>query len=405
MTTIANRLSGALLVAAALLLAACDLRVTNPGPLPDEALNVPSAMPGLVTGMSADLSVAMQDMAMSVSLMADELKHSGNYADENFYAAGEIPPDAVTGEWAEMHDARWVAEHGIQRLQTVLGSDFAGSTLATRAYIYMGFSNRLLGENVCNAVIDGGPGQDYKVHFQRADSAFTQALALAQAQNDANLKNVALAGRASVRADLGDWAAAAADAQQVPTNLVYNAIFSLNTARENNNLAYETSNRREFSVWGTQWATNPNKDPRVRWDTVKTSSGKLQVGQDGKTIFFQQKKYPTLDANIPLAKGTEMLLIRAEAALRTSDVAGAVALMNQERAAYSLTPITAATAAEAWPALAKERGAVLWLETRRFYDLRRWNAESGPMHNAFLDGRDKCIPISVNEQASNPNLK
>jgi hypothetical protein len=361
-------------------------------------------MPGLVTGMSADLSVAVQNMAMSVSLMADELKHSGNYSDENFYAAGEIPPDAVTGEWADMHDARWVAEHGITRMQAVLKDGFASTPLATRAYLYMGFANRLLGENVCNAVIDGGPAQDYKVHFQRADSAFTQALALATAQNDATLKNVALAGRASVRADLGNWAAAAADAQLVPTNLVYNAIFSLNTGRENNNLAYETTNRREFSVWGTQWATNPKNDPRAPWDTVKTSSGKLQTGQDGKTIFFQQKKYPTLASNIPLAKGTEMLLIRAEAALRGGDVPGAVTLMNQERAFYSLAPISAADAATAWPLLEKERGAVLWLETRRLYDLRRWNAESGPMHNTFLDGRDKCIPPSVNETASNPNL-
>lgn len=402
--TTRNRLPGALLVAAALLLAACDLKVTNPGPLPDEALDVPTAMPGLVTGMSADLSVAMGDMAMSVSLMADEMKHSGNYSDENFYAAGEIPPDAVTGEWAEMQRARWVAEHGLTRLSDVLKEDFASSTLAPRAYIYMGFANRLLGENVCNAVIDGGPAQDYKIHFQRADSAFTQALALAQAQSNTTLANVALAGRASVRADLGNWTAAAADAAQVPTNLVYNAIFSLNTSRENNDLAYETTNRREFSVWGTQWATNSNKDPRVRWDTVKTSSGKLQTGQDGKTIYFQQKKYPGLDANIPLAKGTEMLLIRAEAALRSGDVAGAVTFMNQERAFYSLAPITAADAATAWPLLQKERGAVLWLEARRFYDLRRWNAEAGPMHNTFLDGRDKCIPPSVNETASNPNL-
>ena len=405
MTTIRTRLCGALLVAAALLVGGCDLKVTNPGPLPDNALDAPTAMPGLVTGMSADLSYAMSDLAMSTSLMGDELRHSGNYADENFYAAGEIPPDAVTGEWAEMHRARWVAEHGIQRLQEVLTTGFAASPLATRAYLYMGFANRLLGENVCSAVIDGGPAQDYKVHFQRADSAFTQALALAQAQKDATLTNVALAGRASVRADLGNWATAAADALQVPTSLVYNAIFSLNTARENNELVYETSTRREFSVWGTQWATNSNKDPRVRWDTVKTSAGKLQVGQDGKTVFFQQKKYPTLDANIPLAKGTEMLLIRAEAALRAGDVAGAVALMNQERAFYTLAPITAATADLAWPALAKERGAVLWLENRRFYDLRRWNAEAGPMHNTFLDGRDKCIPISQNEAASNPNLQ
>ncbi len=398
------RLAGALFVATALLVAACDLNVTNPGPLPDEALNTAAAMPGLVTGMSADLSQAVSDLSMSVSVMSDEMMHSGNYSDENFYAAGEIPSDAVVGEWAEMHGARWVAETGIQRLRDVLGSDFASSTLAVRAYLYMGFANRLLGENVCYAVIDGGPSQDYTVHFERADSAFTQALALANAQGHGDLASAALAGRASVRADLGDWEGAAADAEQVPITLQYDAIMSMNTSRENNELAYETQTRREFSVWGTQWAANPGNDPRVPWDTVLTSSGKLQVGQDGHTIYFRQMKYPTLDANIPLAKGTEMLLIRAEAALRNNDLPGAVALMNEERDAYALDPISAATAADAWTALEKERGAVLWLEARRLGDLRRWYSATGASHNGFLDGRDACIPISLNERISNPNL-
>ncbi len=399
------RLRGALLLAAALGLAACDLTVTNPGPLPDDALSTASAMPGLVTGMSADLSVAMSDLAQSSTVMSDELAHAGNYANEGYYYRGIIPPENVNGDWADMHRARWVAETGIQRLREVLGAGFAASSLAPRAYLYMGYANRLLGENVCAAVIDGGAAQAYTVHFQRADSAFTQALALAQAQGDATLTNAALAGRASIRADLGDWAAAAADAQQVPTSFEYDAIFSLNTSRENNGLAYETQTRREYTVYNTQWAGNSDADPRVPWDTVLTSGGKLQTGQDGKTPFFRQQKYATLDANIPLSKGTEMLLIRAEAALRNQDVNGAYGLMNQERAAYGLAALPAGDLATAWQDLQRERGAVLWLENRRFYDLRRWYQETGPAHNDFLSGRDSCIPISANEVASNPNLR
>ena len=57
------------------------------------------------------------------------------------------------------------------------------------------------------------------------------------------------------------------------------------------------------------------RDARVPWDTIKTTSGAVAVGQDGRTSFFRQRKYPTLAADIPLVKGTEMLILRAEAAL------------------------------------------------------------------------------------------
>ena len=71
-----------------------------------------------------------------------------------------------------------------------------------------------------------------------------------------------------------------------------------------------------------------------------------------------------------------------------------------------MTPLTApADVATAWPILEKEKGAVLWLEGRRLGDLRRWYLETGPAHNAFLEGRDKCLPISLAELQTNPNLR
>ena len=82
-------------------------------------------------------------------------------------------------------------------------------------------------------------------------------------------------------------------------------------------------------------------------------------------------------------------------------------LINQQRAFYTVTatplpPLTATTAAQAWPILQKERGAVVWLESRRFWDLRRWNAEAPPIKNTFLDGRDKCIPDQRERAAIEP---
>lgn len=393
----------AVLAAAALALGACDLSVENPGPIPDAELNTPGAMPALVNGMSADLSVAVDLIARFGAVLGDELAHSGNYANEGYFYRGVVPPENVNEVWGDMQRARWVAEQGIDRVKTVLGDGFEASPLAIRANIYAGYANRVLGENVCDAVIDGGPKQAYTEHFKRAEAYFTEALRLAQAQNNTALANAALAGRAQVRADLGNWDGAAQDAALVPTSFRFDAVYSTNTSRENNTLAYETQTRREYTVYNTQWAAN-SKDPRVPWDTIKTSGGKLQTGQDGKTPFFRQMKYKGLDSNIPLAKGAEMLLIRAEAALRKGDVPGALALVNQERASYGLAPATATTLADAWPLLQKERGAVTWLEARRFGDLRRWFAASGPEKNNFLEGRATCVPISDEEMHSNPNL-
>jgi hypothetical protein len=396
----ARRLAGVAI--ATLLCTACDLTVSNPGPIQDDQLNAAAAVPALVNGMSGDLSFALGNYIDRGALAAAELNEAGNFAAEQQYAIGVIRPEDVNADWSNMQQARWSAENGLQRMRNVLGSAFETNVDTPRAYLYAGFANRLLGENVCTAVIDGGPAQSDSVYFQRADSLFTRSYTIAKALNNTTVANAALAGRASIRAWLGDWNGAVADAILVPNTFVFNAIFGTGTARENNDLANQTITRRETTVFGTRYATI-FKDPRTPWDTVKTTSGAVQTGQDGKTKFFRQTKYTSLGANVPLVKGAEMLLLRAEAALRGGDITGMTTLINQERALYAgLTPVTApANTTDAWTLLQNERGSVTWLEGRRLWDLRRWLVAGT---NNFLATRSKCIPVSVNETAANPNL-
>ena len=100
-----------------------------------------------------------------------------------------------------------------------------------------------------------------------------------------------------------------------------------------------------------------------------------------------------------------MLMLRAEERLRNDDITGAFTFINRQRAVYSMAALAVPTDInQAWTIFEKERGAVTWLEARRLWDLRRWNAETGPSHNSFLDNRNNCNPISREERQANPNL-
>lgn len=397
--TVVRRPASIAVSALLLALGACDLKVTNPGPLLDADLNTAGAIPALVNGMGGDLSFALGNYLTRGSLGSFELIHSGNFASERQYAAGVIRPEDVNVDWARMHTARYVAEAGLERMKTVLGADFESNTNTPRAYVYAGYANRILGENVCNAVYDGGSALPSSNHFVRAESLFTRALMLARAQNNVPLTNAALAGRAQVYANQGKWTEAAADAALVPTAFRHNAVFSTNTTRENLGVAVETINRREVTVWNTVWVAD--RDPRVPYDTVRTGTT-LTRGQDGSTIFFRQRKFLTIGDPVALARGTEMLLIRAEAALRANDLTNAMVLINQGRTAVTLPALTAANIDAAYTHLMRERGAVLWLEGRRLFDLRRWLAEG---RNTILRGRSTCVPISLEERGANPNVR
>ncbi|HEY2064420.1 MAG TPA: RagB/SusD family nutrient uptake outer membrane protein [Gemmatimonadaceae bacterium] len=379
--------------------------VTNPGPIQDASLQTPDAVPGFVTGMSGDLSYALSYIVRITGLMSGETGHGGSYAGEALWVRGIVNPADINFEWSLMTRARWVAESGIERMKALPGYTFDNDPLAARADLLAGFANRLLGENVCEAVIDGGPAQSDSVHFQRAQAYFTDAIRIGTAKNVLDVTRAAYAGRASVRAALGDWTGAVSDAQQVPALFVYNALYSTNSVRENNSLVAETYVRREFSVFGTQWAQVFN-DPRVPWDTIYTNAAKtaIQKGQDGRTNYFRQRKYTDLGSSIPLAKGTEMLMLRAEAALRGGDIPGAFVLINQQRAQYNMAALATPTDINvAWQTLQKEYGAVTWLEARRLWQFRRWSVDPGPAHVTFLNGRATCIPVSQNETQSNPN--
>lgn len=404
-------------LAALMPLAGCSglFDVQSPGRIADTDLNTRDAIGGIVTGMSYDVARSLNNSEEAISLLSVELYHGGSY-NWGDLPRGIVKPEDVNGTWEAMFRPRYTTTAGIARIKGLLtADDFSKSPLVARAYLLAGFANRHIGENVCQTINPTtGKPESNTAEFDRGLANFSQAITIGTAAGATDVVNAGYAGRATLEAWKGDWASAATDAAKVPPDFVY--VAPLMTDGLYNTLSYETHSRYEYTVWSTESASHYG-DPRIPWDTAKTASGKVAVGANGATPMYQEQKYPNLGDDIPLTKGAEMLVLRAEAALRqgTPDIPGAYALMNQERALYGMTPLPVATTlTQAWADLHWEREAVTWLEGRHLWDERRWFAETGPAHydipatvgdpTATLATRALCIPISQNEIMSNPNV-
>lgn len=109
-----------------------------------------------------------------------------------------------------------------------------------------------------------------------------------------------------------------------------------------------------------------------------------------------------------------MLLIMAEGKLRAGDWQGALAIINQIRAAVGVTARQASGPTDTWTWLKLEKLIEVWLEARAVGERRRWNGEGAdstapgplPANLNMMDrfGKNDCWPISLAESQTNPHL-
>jgi len=417
--------------------ASCGTEVTNPGPVQDEDLEESTAAAAMVNGAGRALSAGINWIGYTGAAVTREIHpagSTGSFGITNRWQNGELNADDVdlNDHWQQASRARWIAEETVRRLITA-GPPEGGvqtpaqyNTLLMQAYVYAGYANRVLGENMCEAVIDGGPIEPNAVFFTRAEAAFTAALAVTGGTpaTVAILTPAATAGRAAARVHLGNWAGAVTDAATIPIGFVYNLpYFSLGEDAQRNRIAYASANtpyraHTQWSTWHLDYiAATP--DPRVPINLTSTLNGDAAIDCCGVVPFRPQLKHATSAAPIRLASGREMLLIQAEDRLRQTpaDVVGAMAFINQVRTHAGTATVTAATETEAWRLLKRERGIELWLEARRLGDFRRWAAAStpgaldplesvgpSPTTGSHLSRQDLCFPVSRSERETNPNI-
>ena len=187
-------------------LAACDFKVTNPGPVPAENLDSRSTAAGIVNGAGRDLSDALNWIAYTGGAIAREIFPAGSTGSFGISAqqqVGKLLDDDTNNYWQLAQRARFEAEDGANHLKVSLGANFATDTLGAKILLWSAYANRLLGENMCDAVINGSGKLAYTVYLTRSDSELTEALAIATAANATKFVNAARSARAAVRLDLG----------------------------------------------------------------------------------------------------------------------------------------------------------------------------------------------------------
>jgi hypothetical protein len=406
-------------------LAGCDFKVTNPGPVQSAFLDDPNAAVAIVNGAGRDLSDALNWIAYTSASPSREIfpaGSTGSFGITPFEQVGRLTDDESNTHWNLAQRARYEAEDGATKLKVSL-KDYSSNKNVAQILVWAGYAERLLGENMCQAVINGSAAMPYTAFLDSAEVRFTAALAVATAAHDSKDSTAALAGRAAVRVDKGDWAGAIADAAGISDGFVYTMPYYTTDQDQYNRIYWATANQpyRAHTVWNTvydAYYTN-TKDPRVSWSSdPKTTVGDAAVLSIGQVPWHFETKYAKKDAGINLSSGWEMRLIEAEKKLLDGDLTNAMPLINKHRIALGLQPWSATTIDDGWTALKRERGIELWLEGRRMNDLRRWKAGNTPGtldplempgtgtngQPSYLTQQDLCFPIPLSEKQTNPNL-
>jgi hypothetical protein len=426
------------------LTAGCDsdklLEVQSPSRVPAEALESDPANANLfVNSAIANFDCAFGAYIVVGGLIGEELQDATQTASRYPYDQRNVQPDQAhystfgceaIGVYAPLQTARVSANSIRRRLEgwTDAQVDVANANrrreLLATATAYEAYAILLLGEGFCTttiSTIDLATGTtEFGAELSRADAftqaeeRFTQAITEAQAVNATALLNLALVGRARARLNLAvtngavtnaaKLAEARADAATVPATFAHNMTASAVISRRENRV-WAQNNPLSFptSVAPRYQALN---DPRV----PVANTGRTAAGT-GLAI-WQQNKFTTAGAPIPIASGDEAQLIVAEAdANSAATAANAVTIINVFRARGNQGPYAGGlTPAELRAEVVEQRRRELFLEGQHLGDLLRNGIQPTPAANSAFHGggtyRDQvCMPLPNVERFNNPILR
>lgn len=276
------------------------------------------------------------------------------------------------------------------------------------AAAYAGYAYVLLGEGFCTMAISTvniDKSLTYGAEIQRdsvfklAIARFSEAITAATTAGNTSIRNMAYLGRARARLNIGDYAGAKADAQQVPSGFLRVVSASDANSRRQNRVTSENSVLNRVQSVGTPY--------RNMGDTRVPVTATALVSATGVTHYYQTK-YATTATPLPLATYEEAQLIIAEADIRANSLATALPIINASRTRGGQSvPFTGVTQAQYLAELIDQRRRELFLESHHLGDLIRYNlpldpAAGTPYHFGGTYSTQRCLPLPAAERLNNP---
>lgn len=395
-------LAGVAALGSSLLLGACDLAVELPGDITAAELEQPEDLPLLVTSAEGVFECAYQQYVLLSAQLVDEFMTGGSdgayyiYDQREItpatsgYASGGCPGGQLSGLYTPLSQARWFTDSNLRRAMEGGSQD-----LVARSAVLAGYAYTLFGEGFCSAAFDEGPEVLPPAVLALAEDRFSTAISSASGE----LQTLAYLGRARVRLNQGDMSGAVSDAQQVPDGFAYYATrSSADNSRQNHLYGSNWIDRNievDVPFWNLEFEGVP--DPRV--ELVHTGN----TGRNGLNPEVLQTKYQDYDANIPIGRYAEALLIIAEATGGQT----AVDNINELHTRAGLPPFASNDPAEIMEQVYEERRRELFLEGHRMNDMLRLNIPFPSGADPFNDrryGETTCFPLPDIERENNPNI-
>ena len=312
----------------------CDISKTlsvEPANLiPAVTLEVPQNAALLVSGAASDFDCAFNSFVVIGALIGEEFEDALQTAsrwpydqrtitaNQSMYAQNSC---TAGGVYTPLQAAR-VSNSNVRRLlEGWTDAEVAGrQLLIARASAYEAWSQLLIAEAFCETVFSSIKGETIEwgtkiTRAQALDSAiarFSTAITTAQGVGGVaadSIRFFSLVGRARANHDKGNMAAARADAVLVPAAFVWNVTASNNNTRRQNRVFQEsnTTTTPSSSVGARYRQASYTSDPRIRVVNRGTFSSGTNVP------LWAQNKYTAVSSPIPVATGTEMQLLIAEA--------------------------------------------------------------------------------------------